>query len=114
MKAAGKVMVVSAMVLALGMVAASDLSAASKNQAPSTDGAIWSSDGAIWGNGNGGGLLSQPVNRGQQHQQASKDQGCFAGTASAHARCIAHSLANKVIGLVEGAIWGGSFGPPPR
>ena len=107
MKAAGKVMVVVVMVLALGMVAASDLSAASKNQAPSTSGAVWG------GNGFGGGPLSQPVNHGQQHQQATKEQGCFAGTASENARCIAHEFGKKLASLVEGAIWGGGFTPPP-
>ena len=114
MKAAGKVMVVTAMVLALGMVAASDLSAASKNQAPSTNGATWGSNGATWGGNGGGGWLSQGVNHGKQHEQATKERGCFAGTASENARCIAKAVADKVGSMFETAIWGGGFGPPPR
>ena len=106
MKAAGKVMLVVAMVLALGMVAASDLSAAQKNQAPSTSGAVWTNDGSS--------SIQQPANHGKQHEQTSLEKGCFSGTASDNARCIARALANKVTSLIEGTTWGGSFGPPPR
>ncbi len=112
MKTAGKVMVVVAMVLALGMVAASDLSAASRSNktAPSTDGAVWGGGGSGYG---GGGLLTQPVHRGQQHELSTQDRGCFSGTASENARCIARGLVTKMGNLLDGAIWGGGFTPPP-
>lgn len=107
MKAAGKVMVVSAMVLALGMMATSDLSAASRS-----DKTAPTSDGAIWGSG-GGGLLTQPVNRGQQHELSTQNQnhGCFSGAVSENARCVAKGLVTKLGNLLDGAIWG--FNPPP-
>jgi|SRR5262245_9837399 len=107
---AGKVMVVSAMVLVLGLAAASSAGAASKsNTTTSTNGAIWTS--------NTSSHQSAPakVNQGHGQIEQSREQGCFAGTASANARCIARSLANKVVNLLDTAIWGGGgFGPPPR
>jgi len=106
MKAAGKVMVVSALVLVLGL-AASNVSAAPKsNNSASTDGAIWSANGAVW-TANG----SQPVNHGNQQEQATRDHGCFSGTMSENARCVAHGLAAKLGNLLDGAIWG--YTPPP-
>ena len=109
MKSAGKVLVVSALVLLVGL-ATSNASAGSKSNSASSDGIIWSGggNGLVWSGGNS---AQQPANHGQQHEQAAKTQGCFSGTASENARCMARSAANKVIGLVEGLIWGGGNKP---
>ena len=108
MKSAGKVLVVSALVLLVGL-AASNASAGSKSNSASSDGIVWGGgNGLVWSGGNS---AQQPANRGQQHEQAAKTQGCFAGTASENAGCITRAAANKVIGLVEGLVWGGGNKP---
>jgi hypothetical protein len=105
---AGKVMVVSAMVLVLGMAAASNATAASKNNSASTNGAIWGGDNSTRQSG-------PATAQGHQVEQSTREHGCFTGTASESARCIARGLAKKVVSLVEGATWGGSGGwQPPR
>jgi hypothetical protein len=105
---AGKVMVVSAVVLVLGLAAASSATAASKNNTTSTE-------GAVWGTNNSTHPAPATSQQGHQVEQSNREHGCFAGSASDNARCIARAFANKVVSLVDTAIWGGGgFGPPPK
>ena len=106
MKFVGKVLLMSALMLVVA-VAASNASAAPKSHnSATTNGLVWGGgNGLIWSGGNG---AAATANHGHQQEQATHEQGCFSGTASDKARCLARSAATKVIGFVEGLIWGGS------